>query len=647
MRPIVFNECFGWLHDAEGKTGVILCNPYGHEALWTHRGWRALAENLSRNHFPTLRFDYRGTGDSAGAENEGDAIETWLNSIEDAVRYMREHTGVAQVVLCGIRLGGTLAALVANRIAVDGLVMMAPVTSGREYQRELRLIQRRWRNTAAPHIEAEKHKPDYLETLGFRLYPETLRHLEQVALPQDLQPAVPNVLLLDPEKSRASGAVLNFYREHAVNVEVDAFDDYTALLSEISDTPAPHASIQRVVTWLRTHLGDGMGVRSPSDLPTAAVINDATAPDVMHVAPMLHGNGFCETPVIFDNGRLFGIYCRPETAQTDGPVPDDESVDDLLRDMQVDLTSAATGQYAVLFANTAASHHIGEARMWVTQARLLAQRGIASLRMDVGILGDSAGAQESIEATMLHSMRSCADVSEGISWLVDAGHTRPSPVGICSGAYLCFHATVMNPRAVGAVLINQNFYTWSDKDATRPEMVVAATRVYLASIRRADKWKRLFSGQIPVGTIAATLMRRQFEKWGRRGADILKAFGGQENHTGAVRKAFSTLAQRGVRVRILYGDFDVGLEESESYFGRDFKWLRGLPGMNISTERSLDHALFLYPARQIMQEVIERHLHEQASCSANLQAGGAANASRPQWNAFGRQPPLRSVAAKR
>lgn len=648
MRPIIFNECFGWLHDAEGKTGVVLCNPYGHEALWTHRGWRALAADFARNQFPTLRFDYRGTGDSAGSENDGDAIAAWLTSIEDAVRYMREHTGVTRIVLCGIRLGGMLAAQVASRIAVDGLVLMAPITSGREYLRELRMMQRRWRNTAAAHIETETQKPDYVETLGFRLYPETVSHLERLALPQDLQPSVPNVLLLDPEKSRESSKLLAFYRENAVNVEVAAFDDYIALLSETSDTPAPRDTIERVTAWMKTHLGDETCVSASVAQAAEPVVSDATL-DGLHVAPMLYGDGYCETPVVFDNGRLFGVYCRPETSLTDMVAPRDEAVEELLRAMQVDVPSVATGQYAVLFANTAASHHIGEARMWVIQARLLAQHGIASLRMDVATLGDSDGAQESVDAETLHGMRSCADVSEGINWLVEAGHTRPTPVGICSGAYLCFHATVMNPRAVGAVLINQNVYAWSEKAESKPELVVAPTRVYLASVRRVDKWKRLFTGKIPVGKIASTLARRRVDQWKRQGVDVLSALRGRENRTGMVRKAFTTLAQRGVNVRILYGDFDVGLEESESYFGRDFKWLRSLPGVRISTERTLDHALFLYPARSLMLGVIESHLREQASGSLNLQTSSAASASRLlQWGAFGRRrPALHSVAAKR
>ena len=628
MRPIVFNECFGWLHDAEGETGVVLCNPYGHEALWTHRGWRALAAELARNQFPALRFDYRGTGDSAGTENEGDAIESWLNSIEDAVCYMRENTKVTRIVLCGVRLGGTLAALMASRIAVEGLIMLAPITSGREYLRELRLIQRRWRNTAAAHIEADAQKPDYVESLGFRLYPETLRHFERIALPQDLQPSVSNVLLLDPQKSRDSSSLLAFYREHEVNVEVDAFDDYISLLSETGNCVAPYAAIHRVVSWVKTHLSEKTARDFSVAQSTASGLHGDIASSELHVTPILCGDGFCETPVVFDGGRLFGIYCRPASMLTDMVHSDTTGVDELLHTLQIDRSSVETGQYAVLFANTATIHHIGEARMWVTQARLLAQHGIASLRMDIAALGDSGYAQDPINASTLHGTRSCADVSEGIDWLVEAGHTRPSSVGICSGAYLCFRATVMNPRAGGAVLINQSFYTWSGTERVVPKLFVASTRVYLASIRRVDKWKRLLGGQIPVATIAYALARRHLEKWGGQSIDLLSKLRGQDGHISAVRKEFRLLAQRGVNVSILYGDFDVGLEEAQTIFGRDFDRLRRLPGMRIAIERSLDHALFLYPARDFMMSVIKDHLHDAGLGPTEHASGNAYQFSR-------------------
>ena len=68
MRPVVFGNRFGWLHAGSGTRGVVLCNTYGHEYVWTYSGMRHLADALSARGMWVLRFDYRGTGDSAGAD---------------------------------------------------------------------------------------------------------------------------------------------------------------------------------------------------------------------------------------------------------------------------------------------------------------------------------------------------------------------------------------------------------------------------------------------------------------------------------------------------------------------------------------------------------------------------------------------------
>jgi hypothetical protein len=62
--PVTFAGCFGWLHPAPGRRGVVLCNAWGQEALCAHRSWRLLAMDLAAAGLPTLRFDYPGTGDS-------------------------------------------------------------------------------------------------------------------------------------------------------------------------------------------------------------------------------------------------------------------------------------------------------------------------------------------------------------------------------------------------------------------------------------------------------------------------------------------------------------------------------------------------------------------------------------------------------
>src|SRR6187402_2642822 len=100
MKPVTFDECFGWLHEGvpSAARGVVLCQPFGREAMWVHKGWRVLAENLAAAGSPTLRFDYAGTGDSAGeSEDFGEGeeqLERWLKSIRAAVAFLKQTTGV-------------------------------------------------------------------------------------------------------------------------------------------------------------------------------------------------------------------------------------------------------------------------------------------------------------------------------------------------------------------------------------------------------------------------------------------------------------------------------------------------------------------------------------------------------------------------
>ncbi|MDE2122022.1 MAG: alpha/beta hydrolase, partial [Betaproteobacteria bacterium] len=60
--------------------GVLICNPFGQEAIRAHRFLRVLSERLSASGFDVLRFDYFGTGDSAGTEAEAD-LDTWVRDI--------------------------------------------------------------------------------------------------------------------------------------------------------------------------------------------------------------------------------------------------------------------------------------------------------------------------------------------------------------------------------------------------------------------------------------------------------------------------------------------------------------------------------------------------------------------------------------
>ena len=110
-------QLFGVLHEPENqtqRTGFVFCSPFAEEKLWTHRVFVSFAREMAHRGYFVLRFDYMGHGDSEG-DFEDSTIESRLSDIKCAVRTLKEKTkNGATVGLLGLRLGATLAALVAE-----------------------------------------------------------------------------------------------------------------------------------------------------------------------------------------------------------------------------------------------------------------------------------------------------------------------------------------------------------------------------------------------------------------------------------------------------------------------------------------------------------------------------------------------------
>lgn len=145
MTPLFFgpagHRLFGVYHPAagrgEGGKAMVLCNPWGPEALRAHRGLRALADTLARGGWHVLRFDYFGTGDSEGDDGEGD-VDVWTRDTVDAVLELCRLSGATGAVLAGLRLGAAIASLAARgRPDVHGLVLWDPVADGAGYLNDL------------------------------------------------------------------------------------------------------------------------------------------------------------------------------------------------------------------------------------------------------------------------------------------------------------------------------------------------------------------------------------------------------------------------------------------------------------------------------------------------------------------------------
>ncbi len=131
---------FGMLHapgPADERSAFVFCHPFGEEKLWAHRVYVTFARRLAELGHPVLRFDYFGNGDSDG-DFSAASLATIRSDVRAAIAYLKDATGVQRVSLLGLRLGATVASLVAEEMpGLDRLVLWAPIIDGARYMQEL------------------------------------------------------------------------------------------------------------------------------------------------------------------------------------------------------------------------------------------------------------------------------------------------------------------------------------------------------------------------------------------------------------------------------------------------------------------------------------------------------------------------------
>jgi pimeloyl-ACP methyl ester carboxylesterase len=166
--------------------GVVICPPFGHEYIRTHRTIRNLAMRLSEDGLHVLKFDYFGCGDSAGGADEG-TLAQWQVDVSAAIDELKDMTGLPAVSLVGVRLGAALAALAAaKRRDIRTLILWDPVLRGASYLDELQSLQAEWLKTR-PRVRGQAEVSPDAELIGFPLTPvlrDEFRAVDIMALPR-------------------------------------------------------------------------------------------------------------------------------------------------------------------------------------------------------------------------------------------------------------------------------------------------------------------------------------------------------------------------------------------------------------------------------------------------------------------------------
>jgi len=177
--------------------GVVLCAPVGQEYMRTHRPLRQLALALADAGLHVLRFDYHGTGDSAGLIGDA-SLETWIGDIGLAANELADISGASRLSLVGLRTGALFAAAACARgmPAAEQLVLWDPVVTGRDYLVETQAMHAALARTMRPVPPVPSD-----EILGYP-FPAPMRHglaaLDLVSLAASLQAARVDLLVSEP-----------------------------------------------------------------------------------------------------------------------------------------------------------------------------------------------------------------------------------------------------------------------------------------------------------------------------------------------------------------------------------------------------------------------------------------------------------------
>lgn len=148
----------------------------------------------------------------------------------------------------------------------------------------------------------------------------------------------------------------------------------------------------------------------------------------------------------------------------------------------------AAARLAVICLTAGLIHHVGPHRLHVLLARALARQGVATLRLDISGIGDSAARSDDLPAQQVP----LREINDAMDELERRGYRHFVLFGICSGAVNALHAAKDNPRVAGVIVVNAG----SDDGYKQVDPQLAAQFYLKQSLRNPRAWKNLFTGKV-------------------------------------------------------------------------------------------------------------------------------------------------------
>jgi alpha/beta superfamily hydrolase len=600
-EPIYFpsgaHRVFGWLHtpsrESPAPMGLVICKPFGFEAMSAHLSIRAFAEAAADLGIPTLRFDYGGAGDSEDLAPGADQLDAWTQDVTASVQELQRRTGAERVCLLGFRLGALLAAIAASRCPqVRALMAVAPVISGRRYLRELRTFELAAAQAAhaskaaqMPSRDAELAGPGHLEVSGFFLNAKTIAALQQIDLLALPAPPVSDALVIDREDLPVAGTWRDALSAAGIRTQYSVLPGFVQMMMRAPNlTEIPHEMIAAAREWLaqvqlgaRPIVARAVGLR-----PKASAVSPSA---VLH----LRGDPaatLAEHPVMLrSDPLLFGIVTVPPAGEV--------------------------RRRGVILLNSGGDHHIGPRRLYVSLAREWAKRGYVVLRMDLSGLGDSAP-QPGQPVNETFPLSAVDDIHVAVEFMRSQHSVSDVTLaGTCSGASHAVRAGVAGVQVNRLLLINPLVFFWQDSinvNDVQPWEVVHKPGKYLGRALSIEAWRRLLFGDVSIWRVAQIYLHRPVMALQSHFRNVARAL--HIRLKDDVGWELKDLKARGVRIVFVFSQGDAGMRLLQLQTGLSAKELG--KRYCVRTIEGADHDFTRSGPRMALEQVLSEELFANA-----------------------------------
>jgi len=521
-----------WRQGAASEQVWILCPPFAEEEKCARRILTEIALDLQRAGHSSLLFNFSGTGDSEG-DFANATLENWRDEIVAMCELAQHRKPNAKIHLLGVRLGASLAAQVAEKCAVENLVLLEPVLDGKAYLAQLGQ-RRRLRGMLTDADKIDDRAPEDLD--GWPLGNALKTQLEELQLGRLQLPAKTQLWQIGARRE-VSPALQVWADENQLQPKVLLMPPFWNRLDTVSPEPLLSA-----LDLCHSIVGT-CGGTSTRDVRMTDQGRAAARP-----YGLLDKSTFSTDETLFTisgkSGALAAIFHLPPNAKST----------------------------FILMLHGWSGYRSGPHQMQTRAARHFAQLGFPVLRFDFAGRGDSDGATE---LATLATMKD--DVDAVLQWIKS---TFPSHnvllAGLCSGCEVAFSAAA-SPLINGMMLWSAPvFAAGASQERTRRKRWHYLGE-YARKLLRASTYQKILRGCVDVRGVSKVLSHQ-----GGEAKNIESDLPGQlpKGWRQSILKRNEKLA---IPVLMIFGSADPTAAEALNWYENQFpkdceretKWIEG------------------------------------------------------------------------